>query len=184
MMGAINAWNRRFPYLAVSARGLIRFAIFIVVATTFVLLTNFLPDSVLNPINAVAWVLGNILLAYAFFAIIVFLIAYALIYDPSSTTAGRLIYRFMLSIVGISSLVFIGIFIDPSPDRAWYAYPAASVENWRPVLRLLIYGYVAFTISDLARLLVLRKWFPHMVTTARDLVTPRHDNTGSNKIAD
>lgn len=135
-----------------------------------------LPNEIVNVINVVAWVVGNVILAYTAVALIGFLIAYYAIFDPSATTGGRLIFRFMLSLAGVIFLVFIGIFVDPSPDREWFMYPEGSVEWWRPLLRLVIYGFVAYSISSLAWLLAVRKWWPHKVTKASDinLVKVRH----------
>lgn len=136
----------------------------------------FLPAEVTNAINAVAWVLGNVVLTYTAVALLGFLVAYYSIFDPSATTGGKLIFRFMLSMAGLIVLVFIGIFVDPSPDREWFIFPEASVEWWRPILRLAIYGFVAYSISSLAWLLAVRKWWPHKVKKASDinLVKVRH----------
>lgn len=137
----------------------------------------FLPSEVTNAINAVAWVLGNVVLAYTAIALIGFLIAYYAIFDPSATTGGKLIFRFMLSLAGVIVLVFIGIFVDPSPDREWFIFPEASVEWWRPILRLAIYGFVAYSISSLAWLLAVRKWWPHKVKKASDINLVKVRNT-------
>lgn len=136
----------------------------------------FLPAEVTNAINAVAWVFGNVVLAYTAIALLAFLVAYYSIFDPSATTGGKLIFRFMLSLAGVIVLVFIGIFVDPSPDREWFIFPEDSVEWWRPILRLAIYGFVAYSISSLAWLLAVRKWWPHKVKKASDinLVKVRH----------
>lgn len=136
----------------------------------------FLPAEVTNAIKAVAWVFGNVVLAYTAIALLAFLVAYYSIFDPSATTGGKLIFRFMLSLAGVIVLVFIGIFVDPSPDREWFIFPEDSVEWWRPILRLAIYGFVAYSISSLAWLLAVREWWPHKVKKASDinLVKVRH----------
>ena len=136
------------------------------------------PDGVTDAINAVAWVFGNVVLAYTAIALLAFLVAYYSIFDPSATTGGKLIFRFMLSLAGVIVLVFIGIFMDPSPDREWFIFPEDSVEWWRPILRLAINGFVAYSISSLAWLLAVRKWWPHKVKKASDinLVKVRHTN--------
>ena len=128
--------------------------------------------------NQVAWVLANIILAYTALALVVFVVMYYALFDPKATTGGRLIFRFMVSLVGVIGLLYLGIFVDPAPDREWFLYPD-GVEPWRPTLRVLIYGYVAFTITSLAVLLVRRKWFPHSVKTAPsdELVKPRHETS-------
>jgi hypothetical protein len=129
----------------------------------------------LHFINNFAWVAGNILVAYTAFAIVVFVIGYYVLFDPRATTAGKFIFRFMLSLVGVIILVFIGTYVDPSPNRDWSFLPP-DVKSWRPILRFLIYGYVAFTITSLAVLLAIRKWRPNKVKSAqdRDLVELRH----------
>lgn len=130
---------------------------------------------VLDHINAFAWVAGNILLGYTAITLIVFLLSYWIIFDPRATTGGRLIFRFMTSLVGVVIIIFIGIFLDPAPDLDWYVYPP-DVEPWRPLGRAVVYAYVAYTVSSLAVLLVLRKWFPDRVQKAsdRNLVKVRH----------
>lgn len=132
-------------------------------------------DGLFHAINNFAWVAGNILVAYTAFAIVVFVIGYYVLFDPRATTAGKFIFRFMLSLVGVIILVFIGTYVDPSPNRGWSFLPP-DVSSWRPILRFLIYGYVAFTITSLAILLGIRKWRPNRVKSAydRDLVEPRH----------
>lgn len=130
---------------------------------------------VITVINSIAWVLANIVLAYTALALVLFVIMYYALFDPRATTGGKLIFRFMLSLVGVIGLVFVGIFVDPSVNRGWSMYPA-DVEFWRPVLRLIIYSYLAFTITSLAVLLVRRKWRPNSlkIAPAQDLVKVRH----------
>jgi hypothetical protein len=130
----------------------------------------------LDVINTIAWVGANILIAYIATAVVLFVVMYYVFFDPKATTAGRMIFRFMLSLVGVTGLVFIGIFIDPAGSRSPFSTPH-DVEVWRPLLRLTIYGYVAFTITTLAIALIMRKWFPHKVKKSSDLalVKPRHD---------
>lgn len=130
---------------------------------------------VINTINTIAWVLANLILAYTALALVIFVIMYYALFDPKATTGGKLIFRFMLSLVGVIGLVFVGIFVDPSVSRPWSTYPE-DIEWWRPVLRLVIYSYVAFTITSLAALLVRRKWRPHSlkIAPAQDLVKVRH----------
>ena len=162
--------------LAVNKSFLKKPAVFFGVVLLVALIMMCLPHNVVNSVNTVAWVLGNVVLAYTEFALIAFLIAYYTIFDPSATTGGRLIFRFMLSLAGVIVLVFVGIFVDPSPNQAWFIFPEDSVEWWRPILRLAIYGFVAYSISSLAWLLAVRKWWPHKVKKASDinLVKVRH----------
>ena len=164
--------------IVVSKAFLKKAAIFFGIVLFVTLIMAFLPTDVVNAINTVAWVLGNVVLAYTAFALIAFLIAYYTVFDPSATTGGRLIFRFMLSLAGVIVLVFVGIFVDPSPDQDWSRFPVESVEWWRPLLRLAIYGFVAYSISSLAWLLAVRKWWPHKVKKASDinLVKVRHTN--------
>ncbi len=164
--------------LAVSKSFLKKAAVFFGVVLFVTLVMALLPIDLVNAINTVAWVLGNVLIAYTAFALIIFLLAYYTIFDPSATTGGRLIFRFMVSLAGVIILVFVGIFVDPYPNRDWSNFPVESVERWRPLMRLAIYGFVAYSISSLAWLLAVRKWWPHKVKKASDinLVKVRHTN--------
>lgn len=141
------------------------------------LYTYVLPSAITEPINEVAWVVSNLALAYTCVVLVVFLVAYVIIFDPRATTGGQLIFRFMLSLVGVIVLSYIGVFVDPALDQSWFLYPGEElVETWRPITRLVVYVFVAFSITALSRLLILRKWFPHKVKKAGDLVLikPRH----------
>lgn len=134
-----------------------------------------LVDTAAPTINQIAWVTANILIAYIAFALIVFVVAYYFLFNPGATTAGKFIFRFVLSLVGVVGLVVIGIFIDPAQGRSWADSPG-DVEIWRPLLRLLVYGYVAYTITALAVLLGIRKWRPDLMKTSpdKDLVQVRN----------
>lgn len=116
--------------------------------------------------NDVFLFLTNFIIVYIGLAILVFTVGYYVLFDPRATTAGKFIWRFSLSLVGFVVLVFIGVFIDPD-----------NVLWWRPLIRLIVYGYVAFTITGLAVVLILRKWKPTAIKTAldRDSVKPRHE---------
>lgn len=132
---------------------------------------------IINLINPIAWALSNVILAYTAIALVIFVIMYYALFDPKATTGGKLIFRFMLSLVKVIFLVFLGIFIDPAAGRSWSEI-APDVEWWRPLLRLTIYGYVGFTITSLAVLLIKRKWFPHTIKIAPadgELVKVRHE---------
>lgn len=137
-------------------------------AIALILLAVFLPANITKPINAFAWVTSNVLLAYSAAVLVLFLGAYFYFFDPRATTGGRLIFQFMLSLVGIISLNIIGIFVNPTGNTAWFTYPD-GVEPWRPTVRLIIYGFVAYAVTSLAILLVLRKWFPNKVKKASDI---------------
>lgn len=137
-------------------------------ALVLVLLAVFLPNNIATIINTIAWVTSNVLLAYSAVVLALFLGAYFYYFDPRATTGGRLIFQFMLSLVGIISLNIIGIFINPSANNVWNVYPE-GVEPWRPTVRLVVYGFVAYAITSLCVLLVLRKWFPNKLQKASDI---------------
>jgi len=126
--------------------------------------------------NTFAWVTSNLLVAYIALLLCVFVAGYQLLFDPSATTAGRFVFRFALSLIGVIGLVAISLFVDPQMGRRWFEYPG-DVLAWRPTVRLLAYGYVAYTITGLAVLLGYRKWRPELLRTApadQDLVKPRN----------
>lgn len=128
-----------------------------------------------DTLNPAFWAIGNLFLGYTSIVLMLFIVVYFVLFDPRATTGGKLIFQFMLSLGGVIALVFIGIFVDPSTDRSWDDLPAA-VEWWRPLVRFVVYGFVAYSITSLAVLLVLRKWLPHKLKKASDLhlVHPRH----------
>lgn len=132
----------------------------------------------MDVINAIAWIGANVLIAYIALVVVLFVIMYYIFFDPGATTAGKMIFRFMLSLVGVIGLVYIGIFIDPVRSHGPFQHPN-DVESWRPVLRFAVYAYVAFTITALAISLIMRKWFPQRVKKKSDLrlVKPRHDTS-------
>lgn len=133
----------------------------------------------LDVLNNITWIGANLFIAYIALVVILFVIMYYIFFDPKATTAGKMIFRFMMSLVGVIVLVFIGIFIDPSAGNGPFGNPSAHVDWWRPALRFVIYGYVAWTITSLAIALILRKWFPEKVKKKvdLDLVKVRHDTT-------
>lgn len=128
-------------------------------------------------VNPVLWVVANVLLAYSGVALFVFVFGYLALFNPFLTTVGRYLFLFMVSLLGVTCLSFVGIFVDPAPDSVWYRYPTHMVEWWRPGLRFVVYSFVAITVSMLSVVLVYRKWFPHKLRTARDLelITPRKE---------
>lgn len=132
-------------------------------------------NDVLEYFNAIAWVGSNLLIAYIAIALVVFVLAYGILFDPKATTAGKMIFRFLYSLIGVIGLVYLGTFINPPENREWSAYPG-DVHVWRPIVRLIIYGYVAYAITTLAIALGIRKWKPHLIRTAKDLevVKVRH----------
>lgn len=122
---------------------------------------------VIEAINAFAWVAGNVLVAYIAALLILFVILYPVFFNTGATDGGKLILRFMISLVGVVLLVFVGIFIDPSSGREWLTYPG-DVAIWRPVVRFGIWAYVSWTITALVILLGRRKFRPHLVNKAGD----------------
>ena len=131
-------------------------------------------DVVVNAINTFAWVGSNVILAYIMLVVVIFVVLYRILFKVNATTGGKLIFRFMLSLVGIVGLIALGTFIDPAAGREWWNYPD-DVAIWRPIVRLAIYSYVATTITSLAVFLVIRRFFPHKVKKAEDydFVLPR-----------
>lgn len=129
--------------------------------------------------NTIMWIGANLFLAYTAILILLFVLMYYVFFDPKATTAGKMIFRFMLSLVGIIGLVVIGVFFDPSPGSGPFSTPPETVEVWRPLLRFAVYAYVAWTITSLAAALFVRKWFPNKVRKKADLglVRPRHDTS-------
>lgn len=129
----------------------------------------------LSWINSSAWVFTNLLVAYIAVVLVVFVVAYYAWFDPRATTAGKYVFRFILSLIGVIGLVFVSLFVDPAMGRRWFEYPG-DILWWRPLTRLIIYAYVAFTVTGLAVVVMLRKWKPSLLRTARDhdLVKPRN----------
>jgi hypothetical protein len=127
-------------------------------------------------INPAVWVLTNVILLYISIALTGFVISYQVFFDPKSTTGGRMIFRFALSLLLVIFVVGIGIFVDPRLQISWNTLPP-DVIWWRPVVRLFAYGYVAYTITALSVFLWKRKFRPESLKTAPDklLVKPRHD---------
>lgn len=121
----------------------------------------------MSEVNAVFWLLSNLTVVYIAVALIAFVFAYPILFDPGATTAGKLVLRFALSLVGVIGLVFVSLFINPRQGGAWFEYPG-DVFWWRPAVRFLVYVYVAYSITSLDVLLWLRKYRPHLVQTAPD----------------
>lgn len=121
----------------------------------------------LDSFNAIAWILSNILVAYIALALLVFVTGYFILFDPGATTAGKFVFRFAVSLLGVIGLIVISLFFDPSHGREWFSYPT-DVLFWRPFIRLLAYGYVAYAVTALAILIAVRKWKPDLLRTALD----------------
>ena len=116
-------------------------------------------------VNAVAWVITNLLVVYIAVLVVVFVLGYYILFNPKATSAGKYIFRFFVSLLVLNVLLFVTLFIDPSQGRVWSEYPS-DVMPWRPLVRLVGYIYVAYTVTSLAVLLVVRKWYPHKLITA------------------
>lgn len=119
-------------------------------------------------INTGAWIASNILVGYISLLLLVFVIFYFIVFDPRATTAGKNIFRFITSLVGVMGLVFIGSYIDPQPGRGLFEFPG-DVIWWRPLVRLGVYGYVGYAVTSLLVVLIIRKWWPNKLRTAMDL---------------
>lgn len=116
-------------------------------------------------INSLMMVTGRILVGYISLAIVVFVIAYYILFDPRATTAGKFIFRFMLSLVGVILLSFIGTFLIPNSGGYTRSIPPPDVFSWITLLRIVVYGYVAFAITSLAVILAAYRWWPDRIKT-------------------
>lgn len=128
----------------------------------------------LDSFNSIAWVTANVTLLYIGVVLAVFVVAYYILFDPHATTGGKLIFRFAVSLLGVIALVIVGTYVNPPSERTWFTYPGDAVW-WRPSVRLVVYGYVAYTITSLTVYLGIRKFRPDRLKTAKDydLVIPR-----------
>lgn len=118
----------------------------------------------MHDINAIAWVITNLLIVYIAAMVLIFVTGYYILFNPKATTAGRYVFRFFVSLLVLTLLLFITLFIDPGGDRIWSEYPT-DVMVWRPLTRLAGYIYVAYSITSLAWLLFVRKWCPNKLVT-------------------
>lgn len=121
----------------------------------------------LNAFNSLAWIGSNLLVLYVAVILVVFVVFYFILFDPRATTAGRFVYRFIVSLVGVIGLAFISSYVDPQTGRAWFQYPG-DVIFWRPIVRFIVYAYVAYSVTALQVLIIIRKWWPHKLRTALD----------------
>ena len=127
-------------------------------------------------INPIFWVIANLALIYIGVLLLAFTVLYPTLFDPSATTGGKMIFRFVLSLSMVVALIVVGVFIDPRHDISWYAYPGDTIW-WRPTIRLAVYTYISYTITSLVIFLWKRKFYPQKLKRAPDkeLVKPRHD---------
>lgn len=119
----------------------------------------------MEQLNAFFWIASNLTITYIALMILLFAVAYPILFDPNATTAGKFLLRFVASLAGVIGLVVIGVFVDPSAGRSWGEVPP-GIEPWRPILRFAVYAYVAYTITALNVLLWFRKFRPHRLRTA------------------
>lgn len=117
----------------------------------------------MDVVNAIAWVAGNIVVLVIAISASAFVLLYPLLFEFEKTTAGLLIWRAVLSLALLGGLVCLGIFVDGRVP--WWQYPG-DVVGWRPLLRLAVYGFIAYTFASLVALLVIRRWWPDKVKTA------------------
>lgn len=135
----------------------------------------------LTEINAVLWVSSNVLVGYITLAVYVFIIGYYALFNPRATTAGRLLFNLLVSLAFVMTLVFIGVFIDNRPDEDWLSFRGDTLW-WRPSLRIMGYGFLAYAVTALIVFLAKVKWFPHLLKTSRDkeLIRLRHERAIDN----
>jgi len=130
-------------------------------------------------INNLMVVTGRILVGYISIAIVVFVIGYYILFDPRATTAGKFVFRFMLALVGVIALSFLGTFIEPSSHEHSRSIPPPDVFSWRSLLRIVVYGYLAFAITSLAGILAAYKWWPHRIKSKSLDLEPRNTKESS-----
>lgn len=121
----------------------------------------------IDQFNAIAWVMSNLLVAYIAAVLTLFVIGYFVLFDPGVTTAGKFVFRFALSLIGVIGLIAVSLFINPAEGRQWTEFPG-DILWWRPTIRFVIYAYVAYTVTGLAILIGYRKWKPTRLRTALD----------------
>lgn len=123
--------------------------------------------------NQVAWVIGNITVLAIFATALTFVIVYPILFNPMLTTAGRLIWRLVISFLGLGFLAVLGVFVDGRVS--WLMFPP-DVAWWRPTIRAAIYLFVAYSFMSLVGLLFTRRFHPERVRRAPDdwMVQPRH----------
>lgn len=125
-----------------------------------------MPDWLIE-INTVLWIVSNVLVGYIAMASVLFVVGYLILFDPLTTTAGKIVFRLMISLAGVMVLVVIGVFLDNRPDQDWLTFQGDTLW-WRPGVRLIIYGYMAYAATTLLNFLIVIKWFPSRLKTPRD----------------
>lgn len=130
-------------------------------------------------VNQILWVAGNVVGLLIFVSALIFSVAYPLLFKFRETTAGPKIWQAILSTAGFGLLAFLGIFVDGRVP-AWEL--PMDVAWWRPLVRLIVYGFIGYSYGSLVWLLVVRRWFPKKIKTAPAGlldVAPRHENEKS-----
>ncbi|AWN03252.1 hypothetical protein PBI_CAMILLE_5 [Microbacterium phage Camille] len=119
-------------------------------------------------ITDVLWIVDNLLANVASFGIITAAIAYYTLFDPRATTAGRMVFRFMVSLAGVIALSLVAEAFGATKDTTWWV-----------ALAMIVYGYLVYTIIALLTFMVIRKWKPSRVKKKADLnlMKPRTDTT-------
>lgn len=95
-------------------------------------------------INDILWGISNGLVFYAAIAILLFFGFYGLFFKWWKRPAGISVFIDRAALVGVISLIFIGIFVDP--QRGFWEAPP-DVLAWRPWLRVFVYSSVAFATT-------------------------------------
>lgn len=117
----------------------------------------------LTAFNTFCWVTANVEVFVVFTASLLFSILYPILFNPSLTTGGKLIWRAILSVAAFGLLVCIGIFIDGRVE--WWQYPG-DVIWWRPFIRLAVYSFIGESFVSLVVLLILRRVRPEAIKVA------------------
>lgn len=119
----------------------------------------------MNELNTILWVVGNLTILLIFVAAVAFAIAYPILFDVKATTGGFFIWQAIASVAGIGFLIVIGLFVDGHTQ--WWMLPEHTAW-WRPALRFLVYGLVAWTFTRLVYLLIVRRFRPEKLKTRPD----------------
>lgn len=107
----------------------------------------------LEEYNAVLGFISNIVVGLTYLAGLLFVILYSALFNPSRTTAGRLVRQTVISLLGLAL---------PPVLHIWFT----GDEWWWPTLRLIIYVFVAYSFGSLVWLVIVRRFFPRWVKTA------------------
>ncbi len=104
-------------------------------------------------INPALWIVANLQLVYLSGALVAWVAGYGLGFRWWTTPAGRQVFAFTASLLGVVGLVFIGTFVNP--QRPWWEAPP-EVFEWRPILRYAVYLAVSITLTRMVASLVQR----------------------------